>query len=275
MAECRSVSGRYGPAREQQRQAEADSRQVGSFVALGDSFTEGLDDPRADHEGYLGWADRFAGMLAAPRPGLRYANLAVRGKLLGEVAEEQVPRAIAMAPDLVSLAAGGNDLLRPRGDPDALAEQFDEAVRTLDPNVKMNPPLRSADDRVALIDGLRDGTIGSVATDHAPHARHEKDVPFETGIARYKEIARGQIIGDLDGMLKLIFHLKTRRLLGVWGIGTQATELVHIGQAVMALGGTLDYFVNNVFNYPTLAESYKVAALDAMNRLRAVERLAA
>src|SRR5207344_454093 len=102
--------------------------EVGSFVALGDSFTEGLDDPRAGQEGYLGWADRFAGMLAAPRPGLRYANLAVRGKLLGEVAEEQVPRAIAMAPDLVSLAAGGNDLLRPRGDPDTLAEQFDGTV---------------------------------------------------------------------------------------------------------------------------------------------------
>jgi lysophospholipase L1-like esterase len=104
---------------------------IGSFVALGDSFTEGLDDPRADQEGYLGWADRFAGMLAEQRPGLRYANLAVRGKLLREVADEQVPQAIAMTPDLVSLAAGGNDLLRPRGDPDVLAEQFDEAVRTL------------------------------------------------------------------------------------------------------------------------------------------------
>jgi lysophospholipase L1-like esterase len=105
--------------------------EVGSFVALGDSFTEGLDDPRGDQEGYLGWADRFAGMLAAHQPGLRYANLAVRGKVLREVAEEQLPRAIAMAPDLVSLAAGGNDLLRPRGDPDALAEAFDGAVRRL------------------------------------------------------------------------------------------------------------------------------------------------
>ena len=104
---------------------------IGSFVALGDSFTEGLDDPRADQAGYLGWADRFAGMLAGQRPGLRYANLAVRGKLLREVAEEQIPQAIAMAPDLVSLAAGGNDLLRPRGDPDTLADHFDEAVRTL------------------------------------------------------------------------------------------------------------------------------------------------
>jgi len=105
--------------------------EFGSFVALGDSFTEGLDDPRADQAGYLGWADRFAEMLAARQPGLRYANLAVRGKVLRQVTEEQVPRAIAMAPDLVSLAAGGNDLLRPRGDPDALAGDFDEGVRTL------------------------------------------------------------------------------------------------------------------------------------------------
>jgi lysophospholipase L1-like esterase len=105
--------------------------EIGSFVALGDSFTEGLDDPRADHEGYRGWADRFAEHLAAHRPGVGYANLAVRGKVLREVAEEQVPQAIAMAPDLVSLAAGGNDMLRPRVDPDALARSFDEVVRTL------------------------------------------------------------------------------------------------------------------------------------------------
>ncbi len=93
-------------------------------------------------------------------------------------------------------------------------------------------------------------------------------VPFETGIARYREIARGQILGDSEGMLKLLFHLETRAILGVWCLGTQATELVHIGQAVMALGGTLDYFVTNVFNYPTLAECYKVAALDGYNKLR-------
>ena len=96
----------------------------------------------------------------------------------------------------------------------------------------------------------------------------EKAVPFETGIARYKEIARGQILGDSEGMLKLIFHLETRRILGVWVLGSQATELVHIGQAVMAFGGTLDYFIDSVFNYPTLAECYKVAALDGMNKLR-------
>ena len=105
--------------------------QIGSFVALGDSFTEGLDDPRADQGGYRGWADRFAQMLAARQPGLRYANLAIRGKVLRQVAEEQVPQAIAMSPDLVSLAAGGNDLLRFRGDPDVLAQSFDDVVRTL------------------------------------------------------------------------------------------------------------------------------------------------
>jgi lysophospholipase L1-like esterase len=112
--------------------------EIGSFVALGDSFTEGLGDPRPDATGYgwrdcgwRGWADRFAERLAADRPGLRYANLAVRGKRVGEVAAEQVPLAVAMAPDLVSIAAGGNDLLRRRADPDALAQTFDAAVRRL------------------------------------------------------------------------------------------------------------------------------------------------
>ena len=95
-------------------------------------------------------------------------------------------------------------------------------------------------------------------------------VPYETGVAHYREIARGQILGDSQGMLKLIIHLETRFILGVWVVGTQATELVHIGQAVMALSGTLDYFINNVFNYPTLAECYKVAALDGYNKLRAL-----
>lgn len=105
--------------------------QIGTFIALGDSFTEGLDDPRADQPGYLGWADRFAQMLATQQPGLRYANLALRGKRLAQVADEQVPQAVAMAPDLVSLAAGGNDLLGLRSDPDALAQTFDGLVGTL------------------------------------------------------------------------------------------------------------------------------------------------
>ncbi len=97
-----------------------------------------------------------------------------------------------------------------------------------------------------------------------------QSVPFETGIGRYKDTARGQILGDHDGMLKLIFHLETRQILGVWVLGTHAAELVHIGQSAMALGGTLDFFVNNVFNYPTLAECYKVAALDGINKLRSL-----
>jgi NAD(P) transhydrogenase len=93
-------------------------------------------------------------------------------------------------------------------------------------------------------------------------------IPYETGVARYREIARGQILGDHSGMFKMLFHGQDRRLLGIHCIGTGATELVHVGQAVLALGGGLDYFLQTVFNYPTLAECYKVAALDASNKLR-------
>jgi NAD(P) transhydrogenase len=92
-------------------------------------------------------------------------------------------------------------------------------------------------------------------------------VPFETGIARYRELARGQIIGDSRGILKLIFHRETRKVLGIHILGDGATELVHIGQAVMALDGTVEYFRDVVFNYPTLAEGYKVAALNGLNKL--------
>ena len=95
----------------------------------------------------------------------------------------------------------------------------------------------------------------------------EQDIPYEIGKAQYREIARGQIIGDDTGLLKLIFHLETRKLLGVHIIGEGASELIHIGQAVLAFGGTVDYFVNTVFNYPTLAECYKTAAFDGINRL--------
>ncbi len=95
----------------------------------------------------------------------------------------------------------------------------------------------------------------------------EKKIPYEIGIARYREIARGQILGDDSGLFKMLFHREDRRLLGVHIIGTGATELLHIGQAVMRLGGGLDYFLETVFNYPTLAECYKVAALDASNKL--------
>jgi NAD(P) transhydrogenase len=102
--------------------------------------------------------------------------------------------------------------------------------------------------------------------------RNEEDltkagIPYAVGIARYREIARGQLIGDETGMLKLLFHGHTHALLGVHAIGEGATELIHIGQAVMAYQGKIDYFIDTVFNYPTLAECYKVAALDGINRL--------
>ena len=90
-----------------------------------------------------------------------------------------------------------------------------------------------------------------------------EDVPYEVGMAYYREVARGQIRGDTTGRLKLIFHRDTRKVLGIHIIGEDATELVHIGQAVMTLGGTIEYFIDTVFNYPTLAECYKVAALTA------------
>jgi len=95
----------------------------------------------------------------------------------------------------------------------------------------------------------------------------EQGIPYEIGKAQYKEIARGQIIGDDTGLLKLIFQLETRQLLSVHIIGEGASELIHIGQSVMAFGGKIDYFINTVFNYPTLAECYKVAAFDGINRL--------
>ncbi len=99
-------------------------------------------------------------------------------------------------------------------------------------------------------------------------------IPYEVGISRYRELARGQILGDSYGMLKILVSPQDRTLLGVHVLGTGATELVHIGQSVMGNGGTLDYLTGAVFNYPTLAESYKVAALDAHNKLHAISRLA-
>jgi NAD(P) transhydrogenase len=101
----------------------------------------------------------------------------------------------------------------------------------------------------------------------------ERAVPYEIGVSRYRELARGQILGDQTGILKLLVDAETRDILGVHVFGTNATELVHIGQAVMALGGTVDFLVETVFNYPTLAESYKVAALDATNKLAAAQRM--
>ena len=95
----------------------------------------------------------------------------------------------------------------------------------------------------------------------------DEDVPYEVGVAYYREIARGQIRGDTTGRLKLIFHRETQEILGVHIIGEGASELLHIGQAVMILKGTIEYFVDTVFNYPTLAECYKAAAFNGLNKL--------
>jgi NAD(P) transhydrogenase len=110
--------------------------------------------------------------------------------------------------------------------------------------------------------------VPEISTVGAPeHELTQQRIPYEIGVARYREIARGQILGDDSGFFKMIFHRDDRRLLGAHVIGTQATELIHVGQAVLGLGGGLDYFMRTVFNYPTLAECYKVAALDAANKL--------
>src|SRR5437588_1668336 len=95
----------------------------------------------------------------------------------------------------------------------------------------------------------------------------DEDVPYEVGVAFYREIARGQIRGHTTGRLKIIFHRETREVLGVHIIGEGASEILHIGQAVLILKGTIDYFVNTVFNYPTLAECYKAAAFNGLNKL--------
>jgi len=100
-------------------------------------------------------------------------------------------------------------------------------------------------------------------------------IPYESGIARFSEIARGQISGDDSGMFKMIFGREDKKLLGVHCIGSGATELIHVGQAVIGLGGGLDYFLNTVFNYPTLAECYKVAAFNAANKINYVHRVKA
>jgi NAD(P) transhydrogenase len=99
----------------------------------------------------------------------------------------------------------------------------------------------------------------------------DEDVPYEVGVAYYREMARGQIRGDTTGRLKIIFHRETKFLLGVHIIGEGASELLHIGQAVLILGGTVEYFVNTVFNYPTLAECYKAAAFNGLNKLTKFE----
>jgi NAD(P) transhydrogenase len=99
----------------------------------------------------------------------------------------------------------------------------------------------------------------------------DSSTPYEVGMSRYRELARGAIVGDSYGMLKLLVSTEDRTLLGVHVFGTNATDLVHIGQAIMGCGGTVDYLVDTVLNYPTLSEAYKVAALDVTNKIRALE----
>ena len=98
----------------------------------------------------------------------------------------------------------------------------------------------------------------------------EEGIPYEAGVAHDREISRGKLIGDDIGMLKLLIHQETHTILGVHTIGTGATELIHIGQAAIAFNAGVEYFVNAVFNYPTLAECYKVAALNGLNKLRSI-----
>ncbi|MEZ0490641.1 Si-specific NAD(P)(+) transhydrogenase [Kineococcus sp. TBRC 1896] len=120
--------------------------------------------------------------------------------------------------------------------------------------------------------------IGIYSVPEISYCGHTEDeltraaVPYEVGVARYRELARGAIVGDSHGKLKLLVSTEDRRLLGVHVVGASATELVHVGQAVMTCGGTVDHLVDTVFNYPTLSEAYKVAALDVTNKMRAAAR---
>ncbi|MEE1816905.1 SGNH/GDSL hydrolase family protein [Streptomyces sp. NPDC004288] len=140
-----------------------DKNAFGSYAAIGDSFTEGVGDPGPDGT-YVGWADRFAVLLADQLPehdGFRYANLAVRGRLLDQIVAEQVPRAKELAPDLVTFCAGGNDIIRPGTDPDEVAERFERAVADLSSAVGTVMVTTGFDTRgVALLKHLR----GKIAT---------------------------------------------------------------------------------------------------------------
>jgi NAD(P) transhydrogenase len=102
---------------------------------------------------------------------------------------------------------------------------------------------------------------------HTEEQLTQQKVPYETGVARYVELAKAQMLGDDQGLLKLLFDPDSLKLLGIHVIGERAAEIVHIGQVVLAMGATIEYFRDTVFNYPTLAEAYKVAALDGLNKL--------
>ena len=118
-------------------------------------------------------------------------------------------------------------------------------------------------------EGLGKSDVSGTRQVIAPQLRvlEEAGIPYGSGVARFEDLARGRMLGDRDGLLKLLVHQKDRRVLGVHCVGTSATELIHIGQMVMAFNGTVNDLVDNVFNYPTLAEAYKVAAHNAVNKL--------
>jgi NAD(P) transhydrogenase len=102
---------------------------------------------------------------------------------------------------------------------------------------------------------------------HTEEQLTHDNIAYEIGLARYAELAKAQMLGDEQGLLKLVFDPDSLQLLGVHAIGDRASEIVHIGQVVLTLGATIEYFRDTVFNYPTLAEAYKVAALDGLNKL--------
>jgi lysophospholipase L1-like esterase len=153
-----------------------------SFIAIGDSFTEGLNDPGPDGR-HRGWADRLAELLAKDQPGLRYANLAVRGKYLRQVLTDQLPPTLAARADLVTLAAGGNDILRPGGDPDTLAAQFEQAVTQL----------RAAGSDVVIFTG------------------------FDTGNTPILKLVRGRI-ATYNGHLRSIADQHGCRMVDLWSM---------------------------------------------------------
>ena len=138
----------------------------------------------------------------------------------------------------------------------------------LDHDTPANQPHRADVAKMQVHRMARRRGVGEALVRAIEEEARKRGVAVECGIARFRETSRGHIMGVESGILKLVFEISTRRLLGVHIIGEGATELVHIGQAVIELGGVIDYFIDNSFNYPTLAEGYKVAALDAWNRLR-------
>ncbi|MDR1999082.1 MAG: SGNH/GDSL hydrolase family protein [Frankiaceae bacterium] len=170
-AQPRGILPRPRPAPPGTAASAGPAASIRSFVAIGDSFTEGLSDPRPDAEGlggpgpgagYRGWADRLADRLSEAEPALRYANLAVRGKLLDQVVRDQLPAALAAGADLVGFSAGANDILRPGADPDAIAAGYDDALVRLLAGGAAVLTFTGADPRRAPVMGRLRGRIATL-----------------------------------------------------------------------------------------------------------------